>query len=338
MKEHPIIFSGEMVLAILEGRKTQTRRVVKPQPILMDSGIWYPSSKPGDFRNKISLHYGNENHMRKGMPFDFSPYGQPGDSLWLTQGASFDKTIPFEERFWSRVYKFDCWEWFGTTNRKKYGLIKRDNKTWATHRVSWELHNGAIPNDLHVLHQCDTPWCVNPDHLYIGTNADNVNDKVKCGRQARVGGERNGQSVLNSSQVDEIRSLYWEQNVYQKDIGLRFGIAQSQVSRIVKNKRWNITFYPEKSIGHRLLEIVNIRVERVRDISENDAMSEGVNPWKPENIVLAEIDARVRERHGWELNYRNSFHKLWNSINAKRGFGWEINPWVWVIEFQVVKP
>jgi hypothetical protein len=84
MKERPILFSGPMVRAILDERKTQTRRIMKPQPILMSGGNWYPSSKPGDSRNNTGLHYASEKHMRNGIAGDFSPW-KPGDTLWVRE-------------------------------------------------------------------------------------------------------------------------------------------------------------------------------------------------------------------------------------------------------------
>lgn len=86
-KERPILFSGGMVRRILCGRKTQTRRVMKPQPEFSKDGVcWYPTV-PLDIcgRKTNALAYGNEHHFRKGAPIDFSPYGQPGDRLWVRE-------------------------------------------------------------------------------------------------------------------------------------------------------------------------------------------------------------------------------------------------------------
>ena len=84
-RERPILFSGEMVRAILTGRKTQTRRVVKQQPEVGRSGCWFPE------RNSVrALHYANEDHLRRGLPLDFSPYGVPGDRLWVRETWAHD--------------------------------------------------------------------------------------------------------------------------------------------------------------------------------------------------------------------------------------------------------
>lgn len=84
MKERPILFSAPMVRAILEGRKTMTRRIVKPQPEIRDYGCWYPPV-PVNERWRSAKHYANEAHMRRGLPMDFNPYGQPGDRLWVRE-------------------------------------------------------------------------------------------------------------------------------------------------------------------------------------------------------------------------------------------------------------
>jgi len=100
MKERPILFSAPMVRAILEGRKTQTRRIVKPQPRLAADGFWYPDRREGrDYR-----HYANEVHLRKGLASDFSRYGQPGDWLWVRE--SFRLRDPRRV-----IYRADTYSW-----------------------------------------------------------------------------------------------------------------------------------------------------------------------------------------------------------------------------------
>lgn len=72
-----------------------------------------------------------------------------------------------------------CWLWMGSLDGKKYGMLQINGKMKKTHRFSWEIAHGKIPKGIHVLHKCDTPTCCNPDHLFLGTNQDNVDDKMQ---------------------------------------------------------------------------------------------------------------------------------------------------------------
>jgi hypothetical protein len=97
--------------------------------------------------------------------------------------------LTLADRFWSKVLKTEtCWLWQAQRNNKGYGCLAvyRSDKGrhWPTyaHRLSWTLTNGPIPDELNVLHRCDTPACVNPDHLFLGTQCDNMRDCVNKGR------------------------------------------------------------------------------------------------------------------------------------------------------------
>lgn len=85
---------------------------------------------------------------------------------------------------WSLNLKTGCHEWIACLLPNGYGAIQFKGKKLSAHRVSWELHNGEIPKDMHVLHKCDNRRCVNPDHLFVGTHQDNMKDRNQKGRTA----------------------------------------------------------------------------------------------------------------------------------------------------------
>jgi hypothetical protein len=106
----------------------------------------------------------------------------------------------------------------------------------GAHRVSYELYNGQIPEGMHVLHKCDVPLCVNPKHLFLGSNADNVRDKINKNRHTF--GEKNGRAKLSKSDVNLIRELYALGVMTQVEIGKKFCIAQGNISKICSGSLW----------------------------------------------------------------------------------------------------
>lgn len=116
-----------------------------------------------------------------------------------------------EERFWRKVTKSEsCWIWSGSKRPNGYGTIQRGGKnspTLLAHRVSCELHHGPIPRGCVVMHSCDNPSCVNPEHLLIGTHKDNTGDMDAKGRRVTIAplGVQNGKSVLDDDKVRYIR-------------------------------------------------------------------------------------------------------------------------------------
>ena len=145
-----------------------------------------------------------------------------------------------KERFWKKVDRREpnqCWEWKGLKHIFGYGEIKISNQKRRAHRVSYQLHHGPIPEGLHVLHSCDNPSCVNPAHLHLGTQADNMREKMERGRCSS--GETHGQSKLTSDQVHQIRSSYAAGGVTQRQLSEVFGVDQTLISQIINKKIWN---------------------------------------------------------------------------------------------------
>lgn len=190
MKERPILFSAPMVRAILEGRKTMTRRVVNPQPDVVERGVCFfdgdGTSGPGS-RDRII----------------YCPYGKPGDRLWVRE-------------------------------------------TWS-----------KDPNSAQILYRAGAP----------GTPG----------------------SWVTSTPFDS-----WRPSIHMS--------------------RW---------ASRILLEVTAVKVEQVQKISDEDILSEGIK-----------IDPAYSDEYGCHVRYRRAFREIWDSINSKRGYGWDSNPWVWVISFK----
>lgn len=156
------------------------------------------------------------------------------------------------ETFFKFVNKTDfCWIWTGCKNKDGYGSLNRSGRTLRSHRVSWEIHNGKIPKGMSVLHKCDNRACVNPEHLWLGTQIDNMKDAASKGRmwcwavtaskseRKKLGSpkEQNPRSVLTQDLIEAIRCLYHE-GWSQVKLALQFGVSQTQIGRIVRMEQW----------------------------------------------------------------------------------------------------
>ena len=142
------------------------------------------------------------------------------------------------ERFEQKFEKTEgCWEWHAGRNGNGYGAMYIGQKKVFAHRLSYELYIGRIPDNLCVLHKCDNPGCVNPEHLFLGTRKDNMVDKVSKDRQAR--GEKAGNVKLNSEKVVKVREMY-SYGYLQQEIADSFGITNQTVSAICAKKTWKV--------------------------------------------------------------------------------------------------
>ena len=157
--------------------------------------------------------------------------------------------MTFEKRFWSKVEKRgddECWPWTASVDSRGYGHIRKQGKTARSHRVSWELRNGPIPSGEHygttcVLHKCDNPLCVNPNHLFLGSVLDNNKDRTKKGRgnkgQSFNVGSNSGRAKLEDHNIIEIRrmaacgnSKKWLANLYK--------VSYGQICQISNGQSW----------------------------------------------------------------------------------------------------
>lgn len=157
-----------------------------------------------------------------------------------------------KERF-EEKYKIDeitgCWNWIASLNHAGYGQIGNGKKVLRSSRVSYELHNGSIPNDMFVLHTCDNRKCVNPKHLWLGNHQDNMDDRNSKNRQAKgdkclrkninsLKGEKNPSSILTNITVEKIRQMYKTNNYSTRYLSRMFNCGQTTIMNIVNNKTW----------------------------------------------------------------------------------------------------
>ena len=270
MKEKPILFSTEMIKAILSGRKTQTRRIINPQPIYHHGEGKYTSFS-----------------WKDGF---FALYQYPENSLILEH-------CPYKlnQKLWVReTWRVGAWKQTGN-NWDNYGLMAIDYKAGNFIRKEW-------------LKAYDFDFF---DKL--------VKQSIEEAKKANV-------------KKDEYDYYVWNP-------------GESPC-------RWRPSIFMPRWASRINLEIINIRIERIQDISEENANAEGIfftdygtNCFHPKPCPLPEYHKTHNLKNGW--NWKNSksdsecwgsakfaFAALWNSINEKRGYGWDLNPWVWVIEFK----
>ena len=144
-------------------------------------------------------------------------------------------------RFWDRVdirNPFECWEWLGPRVPKGYGHFSISSiRDVIAHRYAWEVVNGPITNDLYVLHECDNRACCNPEHLWLGTQYDNVRDMLRKGRKNDVSGIRNPRAKLNENDVLKIKQQI-NDGIKGCAIALKFGVSHGTISAIKNHRSW----------------------------------------------------------------------------------------------------
>lgn len=178
-------------------------------------------------RTPIAGQTRGDRGQRKGEPVDF------------VNGAHGRRAAARElgDRFWEKVQKADgdgCWLFTSNLNRDGYGAIKIGSRNVGAHRVSWELTYGAVPRGLDVLHRCDTPACVRPDHLFVGTHQENMADMIAKGRKNPARGSRNGRAKLTTDDVRAIRAS----TARGKELSTQYGVSATVIGQIRRGKLW----------------------------------------------------------------------------------------------------
>lgn len=152
-----------------------------------------------------------------------------------------------EARFWAKVDKngplmegmsTNCWIWTASKNPQGYGYFGvGGSKVRASHRVRWIMRHGKIPDGMLVCHECDNPNCVRLSHLFLGTNKDNSDDKIRKGRDSHLRGEGHRQAKLTDDQVAEMRQKYESGEFSQTALAKSYGITQNHASNIIHYRR-----------------------------------------------------------------------------------------------------
>lgn len=265
MKERPILMKAFSVQAILAGRKSQTRRVIKPQPkcpvLRFDERGYLWGDGDG---TPIRYKYGQagDREWQSGMP--------PADGFYCVE--TFDKPV-YLRRFLSGNSSGLLWGWNETDDPE---AIEIEGLTLETIR-----------------------WKRPSDRLWVKETWSPLSDIELCRRE--------GEPVEIAYRADD----GWFEN--------------DDARELLNDGKWKPSLFMPRWASRILLEITDIRVERVQNISESDSRAEGLLPCG--SFALgADLAKTARQRYS----------ELWNSINMKRGFGWDMNSWVWIVGFKVI--
>lgn len=176
------------------------------------------------------------------LPKRASAFGPPIE-VERSEWRELVSTQTLESRLWARVDKTEdgCWEWTGARKEGGYGVVSFAGRLHRTHRLSYELAHGAFPSWMLVLHRCDNPPCLRPDHLFLGDYVDNGRDMAAKGRQVfqkhperAARGERAGNFRIPHAIADAIRSDYASGFTNVSSLARFYGVSRSQTRRFLK--------------------------------------------------------------------------------------------------------
>lgn len=175
--------------------------------------------------------------------------GKHYQRYWKSSGFRKQEIPDPEARFWSKVdtngpiphhcrERGACWGWKPPLRKDGYAQLRIDGVEVLAHRFSWELHNGPVPEGMLVCHHCDNPQCTNPDHLFLGTVADNSADMVSKDRWNGPTGENHPQARLSANDVREIRDRFATGNVSKSQLASEYPVTAVMIGKIVRRERW----------------------------------------------------------------------------------------------------
>lgn len=181
------------------------------------------------------------------------PHSKGGQDRRLNPQKS--KTELWISYFLTRFTKTDaCWIWKGSSRNKSslYGSIRKGNLTYAAHRVSFAIFHRKSPDGLHVCHKCDNPRCVNPDHLFMGTDKDNMQDASLKGRL--ITGNNHPRAKIDESKALEIFRMWTPRKNGTKSLSKKLGISRQIIGSIINGYRWRrVTGMAPKKERHFML-------------------------------------------------------------------------------------
>jgi len=143
------------------------------------------------------------------------------------------------ERFLAKVCpepNGGCWLWRGMVVGTGYGMVRFERKMYPAHRLAWKLFRGEIAPGLAVCHRCDVRACVNPEHLFLGTHAENMKDMKEKGRSPH--GDEHSRSKLTAKNVSRIKAMLAEGHMRVSEIARAFGVTHATIDCIAKGKTW----------------------------------------------------------------------------------------------------
>ena len=182
-------------------------------------------------RDAVSKGYCDKHYRRILRRGDVNDFG----SRKVEDGNAVDR---FHKKY--EISESGCWIWTAGTRPNGKGVLyprhwTDDGKSIGAHRFSFELSRGAIPKGMYVCHKCDTPLCVNPDHLFIGTHHDNMRDMVTKRRSfTGRGKDKKGRAKLTNQQADQIRKM----EISHSKLAAMFGVSQTTISRIKRGESY----------------------------------------------------------------------------------------------------